>query len=50
MVDGYRDAVLLLESLGLTPAPMLPEMRALWRRGGSDRELVSSVAEKWAVR
>ncbi len=49
MVDGYRDAVLLLDSLGLPPAPRLPEMRALWRRGGADRELVASVTSRWVV-
>ena len=47
MVDGYRAAVELLASQGLTAAPFLPEMRALWRTG--HRATVEAVASRWAV-
>ena len=48
-INGYRDAAELLLSIGLTPAPFTAEMRSLWRRGGSDRELVSTVSTRWAA-
>jgi hypothetical protein len=46
-VDGYAAAVRLLDGLGLTPAPLLPELRALWRQG--DRAAVASVTTRWLV-
>lgn len=49
MVDGYRDAVVHLHVLGLTAAPRIPEMRALWRRGGDDHRLVRMLAERWEI-
>ena len=49
MVDAYRDAALTLSAAGLTPAALLPEMRALWRRGGTDRNLVRDIATRWGV-
>lgn len=49
MVDGYRDAVLHLRSLGLLPAPLIPEMQALRRYGGADRRLVAEIAERWEL-
>jgi len=46
-VDGYRDAVLHLDAHGLLAAPLIPEMRALWRRSDDDRRLVRQIAERW---
>lgn len=48
-IDGYRDAAQHLMVQGLTPAPNLPAMRGLWRRGGADRDLVRGIAERWEV-
>ncbi|TMS51021.1 hypothetical protein E0T84_21485 [Mycobacterium sp. DBP42] len=48
-IDGYRDAAQHLMVQGLTPAPNLPAMRGLWRRGGADRDLVRAIAERWEV-
>jgi hypothetical protein len=49
MVDGYRDAAQHLRALGLLPAPLIPEMHALWARGGTDRRLMSEIAERWEL-
>jgi hypothetical protein len=49
MLDAYRDAVLTLSAAGMTPAPFLPEMQRLWRRGGADGDLVRAVASRWEV-
>lgn len=49
LVDGYRDALVHLDLLGLTAAPRIPEMRALWRRGGADRLIVTHVAKRWEM-
>lgn len=49
LVDGYRDAVAHLGFLGLTAAPRIPEMRALWRRGGDDQRVVRMLAERWEI-
>lgn len=48
-IDGYRDAAEHLLAQGLTPAPNVPAMRGLWRRGGTDRELVQAISERWVV-
>jgi hypothetical protein len=48
MVDAYKAAASHLLSLGLWPAPFLPELRELWRRG-DDRRLVSEIAERWEL-
>lgn len=47
-IDAYAAAAELLASLGYPPAPLLPELRGLWRRG--ERGLVASVTSRWAVR
>jgi hypothetical protein len=49
MVDGYRDALEHLEAHGLTGSPLLPELRMLWQRGGSDRRLAQTIAQRWEV-
>lgn len=48
-VDAYRIAANMLLAQGMTPAPRLPEMRVLWRRGGEDRDLVSRISSRWVV-
>lgn len=48
-VSGYRDAIAHLETLGMNAAPLLPELRHLWRRGGSDRRIAQSVVQRWEV-
>lgn len=48
-IDGYRDAAQHLLANGLTPAPNLAAMRAMWRRGGAERDLVRVIAERWQV-
>ncbi|WP_333894516.1 hypothetical protein [Mycolicibacterium gadium] len=45
-VDAYQRAVEHLLDAGLTPAAFLPEMRALWRRGGADQRIAVRVAEQ----
>lgn len=49
MVDGYRDAVLHLDALGLLAAPRIPEMRVMWARGGDSQRLVREIAERWEL-
>jgi len=39
MVDAGRDTALLLLSQGVLPLLPMETRRALWRRGGADREL-----------
>lgn len=46
-IDGYRDAAQHLLAHGLTPAPNVVAMRGLWGRGGTDRDLARTVAERW---
>ena len=46
LIDGYRDAVEHLLALDLGPHPFIPELRALWRRGGTDRALAERVHER----
>ena len=48
-IDGFRDAAKHLLASGMTPAPDLTAMRALWRRGGAERDLVRAIAERWEI-
>ncbi|WP_276761617.1 hypothetical protein [Mycolicibacter arupensis] len=48
-INGYRDACEHLLAEGLTPAPNVPVMRAMWARGGNDQRLALKVAEAWEV-
>lgn len=48
-VDGYADAIHHLHQHGLTPAPLVPELRVLWRRSADARRLVQSITERWVV-
>lgn len=47
--NGYSDAAQHLLALGLLPAPNVPAMRMLWRRGGDERSLVGRISERWEV-
>lgn len=49
MVDAYADAVASILDAGMTPAPFLPELRTMWRRGGMDRRLARTLSERWAI-
>ncbi len=49
MIDGYRDALAHLDYHGLIGAPILPELRLLWQRGGSDRRVAQAVAQCWEL-
>ena len=46
-IEGYAAAVEFLASQGLTAAPFLPELRALWRTG--HRKTVEAVTSRWVV-
>lgn len=48
-VDAYVAVVEHLSQLGYPAAPRIPELRALWRRGPSERRLVSAVTTRWDV-
>lgn len=48
-INGYRDAAKHLLAAGLTPAPNVRVMRAMWARGGDDQRLAMRVAEAWEV-
>jgi hypothetical protein len=49
MIDAYRDAALHLRALGLLPAPLIPEIYALRRRGGTDWRLVAEITARWEL-
>ncbi len=49
VVDAYAAALAYLESHGLTGAPFIPELRALWRRGADERRMVRDTTSRWAV-
>ena len=46
---GYEAAALHLLELGLTPAPNIPAMQAMWTAGGESRRAVQIVAERWEL-
>jgi len=48
-VDGYRDTIEHLAEHGLGAAALSPELRALWRRGGSDRQLAEQINDRWTA-
>ena len=48
-VEAYADAVHHLHLHGLGAAPLVPELRVLWRRSADDRKLVQSITEQWVV-
>ena len=49
LVDGYADAVEHLDANGLGAAGLSPELRLLWRRGGSDRQLAEQIERRWTA-
>jgi len=48
-VDGYRAAARHVLRDGNTPALPIEVLRALWRRGGADRELADELYELGGV-
>lgn len=48
-VDAYAEAVAHLRQHGLMPAPLIPELRELWRRGPEDRRTVEQITTAWPV-
>jgi len=48
-VDAYGSAVEYLDEQGLPAAPLMPEARQLWRRGGSDRAVADRVVRRWTA-
>jgi len=46
---GYKDAVVHLLSLGLTPAPDLLALQAMWRADAESRRAAQVVAERWGL-
>lgn len=49
IVDGWQVASHHLLSMGLTPVVPVEIGRALWRRGGEDRKLVSDIASRGGI-
>jgi hypothetical protein len=49
MVAAYEAAAELLIESGFTPAPFLPELRAMWRNGGRSREVMRAITSQWEV-
>jgi hypothetical protein len=49
LVDAYEAAAESLLCAGMTPAPFLPEMRVMWRKGLRSRELVRDITSRWQV-
>ena len=47
--DGYHAAAQHLLAAGLLPAPNIPAMRLMWRRGAEQRRLSQLIAERWEV-
>jgi hypothetical protein len=46
-VRGYEDAAVMLLSVGLTPAPNLPAMRAMWIAGVEWERVLSRYRDRW---
>ncbi|MGB0972040.1 MAG: hypothetical protein ACPGVG_13925 [Mycobacterium sp.] len=48
-INGYPEAAEHLLTLGLCPAPNLPALRAMWKRGGTNLRNASRIVEAWEV-
>jgi hypothetical protein len=48
-VQAYADAVQHLHAHGLEAAPLIPELRAMWRRSADDRKTVQEITSRWVV-
>jgi hypothetical protein len=46
---AYEAAASHLLGHGLTPAPNVPAMRAMWKRGGPSRRAAELIAEAWKL-
>ncbi len=49
MIDAYSAAAQHLLDHGVTPAPNVPAMRVMWRRGGADQRLARRISERWEM-
>jgi hypothetical protein len=47
--EGYRAAIEHLAAEGLLAGALTPELRSLWRRGGSDRRIAETIVRRWAA-
>jgi len=45
----YAAAAAHLIGLGLTPAPNVDALRAMWRVGGYHRQTAEVIAERWGM-
>lgn len=48
-INGYPEAAEHLLTVGLCPAPNLPALRAMWKRGGAELRTASRIVEAWEV-
>ena len=48
-VEGYVSAVEHLAANGCLAAAFTPELRAMWRRGGAERDLAESLQRRWSA-
>ena len=46
---GYPEAASHLLELGLTAAPNLPALRAMYKSGGDDRRVAEVIARRWDI-
>ncbi len=47
--DAYLAAVEHLAAEGLLAGALTPELRQLWQRGGSDRQVADTIVRRWAA-
>lgn len=48
-VEAYCLAAQHLAAAGLGPAPLLPELRLMWQRGGAERRLAQAIVQRWEI-
>jgi hypothetical protein len=48
-VGAYEDAAVRLLGHGLTPAPNVAALRAMWAHGGDGRRMAQIIAERWEL-
>jgi len=46
---GYEDAAAHLLELGLTPAPDIPALQAMWKSGRDSRAVAQLIVERWGL-
>ena len=47
--DAYLAAIGHLAAEGLLAGALTPELRQLWRRGGSDRQVAETIVRRWVA-